>query len=29
MTDVLEAFESLLWRLEDAKSHIERHPEPE
>jgi hypothetical protein len=29
MTDVLEAFEFLLGRLEDAKSCIERHPEPE
>jgi hypothetical protein len=29
MTGVLEAFEFLLGRLEDAKSHIERHPEPE
>jgi hypothetical protein len=29
MTDVLEAFEFLLGKLEDAKSHVERHPEPE
>ncbi|OAA38788.1 ABC transporter [Cordyceps fumosorosea ARSEF 2679] len=29
MTDVLEAFEFLLSKLEDAKSQIETHPEPE
>jgi hypothetical protein len=29
MTDVLETFEFLLGKLEDAKSHIGRHPEPE
>lgn len=29
MTDVLEAFEFLLGKLEDAKLRIERHPEPE
>jgi hypothetical protein len=29
MIDVLEAFEFLLGKLEDAKSHIESHPEPE
>ncbi|KAM3547921.1 hypothetical protein ARSEF4850_009723, partial [Beauveria asiatica] len=29
MTDVLEAFEFLLSKLEDAKSQIETHSEPE
>lgn len=29
MTDVLEAFEFLLGKLEDAKSLVERYPEPE
>lgn len=29
MTVVLAAFEFLLGKLEEAKSHIERHPEPE